>query len=504
MKLSLRLWILIALLVLSVLAISPSFEKGVVIKSVEKNSTAFNEGLRPGMIIKFVDNQKIETIQDYSDTVSEIFPIKNNESKKIIIQTTEQEFILFTKEAPEITVSDIPRTNIKKGLELQGGSRALVSPEKSLSSSEMADLISVTNERLNVFGISDVTIKSVRDLTGRNYMLVEVAGASPGELKDLVGKQGKFEAKIGNEVVFEGGEKDISDVCKNAQCMRVESCDLIQTGEYTCRFSFAVYLSEDAAKRHAEITEDLEVNVTTQGRYLNKKLDLYLDDVLVDSLFIGEDLKGRITTQVSVSGSGYGKTQEEAYNDARQSMNKLQTILITGSLPYKLEIAKLDSISPTLGEKFIYYLLLAGFASLIAVSLIVFIRYRKIKSAFAVLFTSFSEVFIILGFASFIKWNLDLASIAGILAVIGTGVDQRIIMLDESHSGRIGGLFEKLKRAFFIIVGAYFTSLAAMIPLYWAGAGLLKGFAFTTIVGITLGVLITRPAFADILKKIES
>jgi preprotein translocase subunit SecD len=31
----------------------------------------------------------------------------------------------------------------------------------------------------------------------------------------------------------------------------------------------------------------------------------------------------------------------------------------------------------------------------------------------------------------------------------------------------------------------------------------LKGFAFTTILGITVGVLITRPAFSDIIRKIE-
>jgi len=41
------------------------------------------------------------------------------------------------------------------------------------------------------------------------------------------------------------------------------------------------------------------------------------------------------------------------------------------------------------------------------------------------------------------------------------------------------------------------------LPLYWAGAGLFKGFAITTIIGITAGVLLTRPAFSDMIKKIE-
>jgi len=35
------------------------------------------------------------------------------------------------------------------------------------------------------------------------------------------------------------------------------------------------------------------------------------------------------------------------------------------------------------------------------------------------------------------------------------------------------------------------------------GAVLLNGFAVTTLIGITTGVLITRPAFADIARQLE-
>ena len=63
-------------------------------------------------------------------------------------------------------------------------------------------------------------------------------------------------------------------------------------------------------------------------------------------------------------------------------------------------------------------------------------------------------------------------------------------------------LKEKMKTAFFIIFTAFFLTVAAMIPLFWAGAGMLKGFALTTIIGVSIGVLITRPAFSDIIKLI--
>jgi preprotein translocase subunit SecD len=39
-----------------------------------------------------------------------------------------------------------------------------------------------------------------------------------------------------------------------------------------------------------------------------------------------------------------------------------------------------------------------------------------------------------------------------------------------------------------------------MIPLMFAGAGLLKGFALTTIFGVSIGVFIARPAYAAVVE----
>jgi superfamily II DNA/RNA helicase len=81
--------------------------------------------------------------------------------------------------------------------------------------------------------------------------------------------------------------------------------------------------------------------------------------------------------------------------------------------------------------------------------------------------------------------------------------DISIIILDEAKEKVVMSIKEKLKRAFSIIIGAYFASVVALIPLLWAGAGLLKGFAITTIIGISVGILITRPAFTDMVRFLE-
>ncbi len=503
-KLTLRIYILIIVLILALLMISPKFTTSIIVKEVKTNSTSYNQGIRAGMVIQEFNSKPIKSIEDYTSAVTETF--SSGSESRVEIKADNQDFVFFATNISEINVESEPSTKIKTGLDLSGGIRAVLKPANvSLSDSDIQDLVDITSQRLNAFGVKDISVRSTKDLQGNNFMVVEVAGASSKDIIDLLGSQGKFEAKIGNQTVFEGGNKDISDVCRSdASCSAVTGCFPAEGG-YACNFQFAVYLREEAAKKHADITRNLSLDQT--GKYLSEKLYLYVDNNEVDSLLISSGLRGQTTTQISIQGSGSGVTQDEAVKQARIQMNKLQTILLTGSLPYKLEIVKLDTISPTLGKEFSRSIFLLGILVFIIVSLAIFVKYRKIKITLAVILTMFSEVFITLGIAALIKWNLDAPSIAGIIAGIGTGVNDQIVIIDESVSDKANNsssIKERIKRALFIIVGAFLTIVAAMIPLFWAGAGLLRGFALTTIIGVSVGILVTRPAFADMLKKIEA
>ncbi|MBS3086395.1 hypothetical protein J4422_01725 [Candidatus Pacearchaeota archaeon] len=495
----------IILLSLTVVVLVPivffSFQKGVVITSVNSDSVYFAEGLRKGIVITAINGNNIDNVEDYINHL----PQTSESQKKIELQTSQGNFIFLTNKTPDIVVSNIPKTNLKTGLDLSGGARAILKPvNATLSQNDIDDLVSVTSNRLNTFGISDVDIRSVSDLEGNKFLRVEVAGITQEDLKELVGQQGKFEAKIGNDTVFVSGEKDVTFVCRNdATCAGIETCQQdSSSGGYFCKFRFSISLSPEAAERHARITQNLTLD-QTNSQYLSKKLDLYLDDTLVDSLFIGADLRGAVTTQIQISGSGAGATENEAYDDSLDSMKKLQTILITGSLPYKLEIVKLDSSSPILGKEFTKNIITLGIIVFLIVSILIFIRYKRIKITLGVILTMFSEAVIILGIASIISWNLDAPGIAGIIAGIGVGVNDQIVIIEESVSREATTLKQRIKRALFIIIGAFFTIFVAMLPLFWAGAGLLEGFAFTTIIGITAGILITRPAFTEIMRKIQ-
>lgn len=553
-----KVWILILALVFAVISLHPNpWASGVAIRSVAKDSSAALAGIAnpspstPPMgreVIVAMNNVPIKDIGDYNEFVSKLIPnttitIKTNKDlyrvevlpKYEIIVLNETELQTYTEEFYNETINetinitktrivnktlkkdlgiadlglkvyDAPTTNIRKGLDLQGGTRVLLKPETEMNQSDVDILIENMKERLNVYGLSDIVVKATSDLSGRTFILVEIAGASDQEVKDLISKQGKFEAKIGNNTVFRGGQ-DIKRVCKTAECSYIERCSAVSGGGYACRFNFAITISTDAADRQAEYTKNLGVVVENGEPFLTENIDLYLDDALFDSLRIGESLKGRATTDISISGSGIGVTEQEALLDAQKNMKRLQTVLITGSLPVKLQIEKTDNISPTLGNEFIRNTLIVGFIAMLLVIGAIMLRYKKLVVSIPVAITLISEVVILLGAAALIGWNIDLIAIAAIIIAIGTGVDSQLVIIDElsgKHPGQSLGIGwkDKIKNAFFIVMASYFTLVVAMIPLMFAGAGLLKGFAITTILGVSIGVFITRPAFAVIAEHL--
>jgi len=500
-----RVIIALIAVVLAIVAIHPNtFAKGVTIRAVAVNSSASLAGIespKPTASpmsrerIIAMNNIPINNLEDYYKFISTLKP-----NRTVHVKTNKDLYRLVTNDDIGLSVYDAPKTNIRKGLDLQGGTRVLLQPEKDLDQDSMSMLISNMQYRLNVYGLSDIIVREAGDLSGNQYVLVEIAGAKEDEVKELLAKQGKFEATIGNKTVFKGG-KDITYVCRSADCSGIDpmsGCG--QAGEgWACRFRFAISLSPDAAERQAELTKELEITSENDEEYLSEKLVLYLDDAQVDELFIGADLKGRAVTDIQISGSGAGATQQEAVYNSLENMKKLQTILITGSLPVKMEIVKTDTISPIFGKEFIRNALFIGLIAVTAVICVIFIRYRKIKVAVPMLFTIIAELIILLGLAALIGWNLDLAAIAGIIIAIGTGVDHQIVIADEILKGETGAVYDwkqKIKKAFFIIMAAYFTTVVAMLPLWFAGAGLLKGFAVTTIMGVSIGVFIARPAYA--------
>jgi preprotein translocase subunit SecD len=85
-------------------------------------------------------------------------------------------------------------------------------------------------------------------------------------------------------------------------------------------------------------------------------------------------------------------------------------------------------------------------------------------------------------------------------------VDDLIIIADEVMSeGEVNSrrVFQsRFKKAFWVIGAAAATTIIAMSPLAVLSLGDLQGFAIFTILGVIVGVLLTRPAYGDILRSL--
>jgi preprotein translocase subunit SecD len=183
--------------------------------------------------------------------------------------------------------------------------------------------------------------------------------------------------------------------------------------------------------------------------------------------------------------------------------------LRAGALPAKLDLAGEGTssyVSPSQGASFKSNALITGLVAVLAVSGVVFLRYGRVEVAAPMIVTALSEVVALLGFAALIGYPIDLSVIAGFVAVIGTGVDDLIIIADEVMSeGDVNSrrVFKsRFRKAFWVIGAAAATTIIAMSPLAVLSLGDLQGFAIFTILGVIVGVLLTRPAYGDILRSL--
>ena len=340
----------------------------------------------------------------------------------------------------------------------------------------------ILEDKLNRLGIKEIPIRTVGD----NYVLIDLAGVDITTAREIAAKPGKFEVRIqvkGNETehVLYGSEiTGVGVPEKEKSGAWGVSFVLSDAGAQTLR---------DAALQYGAVTNPGAHN-----------LIMYLDENIVFNAPLAPELARNIQSvpvKNLVATTGLG---EDGQNKARD----LQIHLRAGALPVNVEVLGSGQVSAELGSKFKEQVFIAGIIALILVAIVVGLRYKQPNIIIPMLATSFSEVIIILGFTVLVGFQLDLPTITGIIAVIGTGIDHLIIITDEVLAG--GAMppskvyKSRLAKAFTIIFSAAATVLVAMSPLLVMGFGALKGFAVITIVGVLIGVFIARPAYAVIIQ----
>src|SRR3989344_1834192 len=152
-----RIIILIFFLLVSFVAINHQFSvQGLEIKSIGLNTPAKIAGLQSPSsdiqptkreILFSVNNKEVNSVIEYNKIVSNLEP-----NSTVRIKTNKNEYI-FLKSSDDIgiTVGERSTSNLRKGLDLQGGTRVLLKPLTEVTDQEIKDIIDTMENRLNVY-----------------------------------------------------------------------------------------------------------------------------------------------------------------------------------------------------------------------------------------------------------------------------------------------------------------------------------------------------------------
>ncbi len=545
-----RLLVLAVLLGVSLyFIISPllSGRVGVVVAKIASNAKCNN--IRLDFAITQVSATQIKNLDDFHKSV---LNIKGDEFVSLIADGLPANCVALEDGNIGFTVAGVKKENLVFGIDIQGGSRVLLKPKRTITKSLIDDTISVLTTRINLYGLRDLRIYTI----GENLIQIEMGGATSEEIVNFLSRQGKFEGKLEQTVklkdavgsltfagksisiglskdgvIFDNEQHKFGELftkdgitveIKNVTNETIGILSTVFTGKdivavftdpqnsYLApvgngyEFSFAIQTSQESAERFAKLTRNQPIRLGGSERYLDPVLVLFLDEDQVTSLNIVASLAGQSLTKPTLQ--GFRETREAALNERLQ----LQSVLKSGSLPVELEIIKTDVVTQTAGRALLSSTIYVVIAAAIIVSIVILFRYRDFKIVVPMLIISFSEILLILGFAAFTQsatkgagWVLDVPAIAGLIAIIGTGVNQLIIITDQMLQEKETTVRQRHKAAMAIIFNSASIVIAAMLPLVIAGVGALKGFAITTIIGVLIAISITRPAYTSILEKVK-
>ncbi len=213
---------------------------------------------------------------------------------------------------------------------------------------------------------------------------------------------------------------------------------------------------------------------------------------------------GQINEAYQVTGSvTTGASVQDKLNSAINESTTIASVLSGGALPVKVIVGVPFTTPPTLGSQFEVISIIAILLAVLAVTITIVIRYRKFFLILPIIFTTLAELFIITSVIGLIG-TIDLSAVAGMIAVVGTGVDAQIIITDESltASGSGASIKSKLHHAFYVVWADAILLVIAMLPLLFSSSLVtVIGFAESTILGALLGALITRPAYGSIISR---
>jgi len=377
--------------------------------------------------------------------------------------------------------------DVKKGLDLQGGTHLVFSADMSQVKTEDRDnaLEASRNnieKRVNFFGVSEAAVQTAK--TKEDYRLIaELPGVKDvNQAIDLIGKTAQLEFRTENPDAEEASKSgnfflktDLTG--KDLERSGVEFDP--NTGSPVVSLKF----NTKGSKKFAEIT----------GKNVGKIVAIYLDGLPISLPKVDEAITGG---NAIIKG---GFTLDEA--------KKLSVQLNAGALPVPIKLIEQRNIGATLGDESVKKSVRAGLIGLFLVIFFMWAHYGRL--GFLADLALINYGLLTLALYKIIPVTLTLPGIAGFLLSVGMAVDANILiferMKEEIRTGKplptamelgFGRAWDSIRDA---NVCTVITAFILFNPFNWTflnSSGMVRGFALTLALGIAVslftGIVVTR------------
>ena len=295
--------------------------------------------------------------------------------------------------------------DIRFGIDIRGGVDVTFMPADGMDATDaqMAAAQTVIEDRLVGLGITDY--ESYVD-TNKDRIIVRFPWKS--DESDFDPQSAIDEIGTTAQMVFRKGSTADGEEILTGDDVESATAGYLQEEGNVVQLTF----SSEGKTKFAEATTELAPT--------NGTISIWLDD---ENISIAS-VESAITDGEAIIKGSF--TAEEAATLANQ--------INSGALPFALSAESYSTISPTLGERSLEVMVLAGIIAFVAVALIMILRYR-LPGTIAVL-SLLGQVTATLAVVSgyfpvFAGSTLTLPGIAGIILGIGMGVDANVITAER-------------------------------------------------------------------------
>jgi preprotein translocase subunit SecD len=342
--------------------------------------------------------------------------------------------------------------------------------------------IEIIRQRIDTLGTKEPDIRE----QGVDRIVIEAPGESdPQKLKDLIGQTGKLTFQMVDESVAatdlttpvppddealpDDSQKGAFVVVKKR--VSIDGSMLTHAAQGNDQYGgpdIEFRLNGAGARRFAQVTTE---NV---GHQFAIVLDNHvISHPVIQSVIAGG--QGEITGNFSV-----------------ESASNLANVLNSGALPTKLNVVEENTVGADLGADAVK----AGVIGLAIGAALIFgfiILAYGLFGVFAAL-ALIVNLLMMFGVLSMTQATLTLPGIAGLILTMAVAVDANVLiyerMRDEANSGRaaMAAADTGYRRALTSIFDANVTTMISALIMFAAGAGPVKGFAWTLSIGVITSV----------------